>query len=209
MQTLPQDTESTNQQDAKPTNRQLFLIWTNIGLQSFGGGATTILLIQREFTQKHHWLTMDDFTHLWSLSLFAPGINLIAITILIGKKLGGITGIFCSLGGILVPSALITCLLAAGFQKIEHIPAVQAVFDGVVPATAGVMLLVGFNSAYPQLRTAFKESSLNLFLSIMLIAICATAMLFQIPVFIALTGTALLGILCFTRPLFKKKAETR
>lgn len=201
MQTLPQE--------SNPSKRQLFLIWTNIGLQSFGGGATTILLIQREFTEKHHWLTMEDFTHLWSLCLFAPGINLIAITILIGKRLGGIPGIFCSLGGMLFPSALITCLIAAGFQQIEHIHAVQATLRGVVPATAGVMLLVGYNSAYPQLKKAYKESILNLLLSILLIAICAIAILIQIPVFIALTGTALLGVLCFTRPLFKKKAEER
>ena len=201
MQTFPQE--------SNPSKRQLFLIWTNIGLQSFGGGATTILLIQREFTEKHHWLTMEDFTHLWSLCLFAPGINLIAITILIGKRLGGIPGIFCSLGGILFPSALITCLIAAGFQKIEHIHAVQAILQGVVPATAGVMLLVGYNSAYPQLQKAYKESILNVVLSILLIAICAIAILIQIPVFIALTGTALLGVLCFTRPLFKKKAEER
>jgi chromate transporter len=201
MQTLPQD--------SAPSSRQLFLIWTNIGLQSFGGGATTILLIQREFTEKRHWLTMEDFTHLWSLCLFAPGINLIAITILIGKKLGGIAGIFCSLFGLLFPSAIITCLLAAGFQKIEHIHAVQAIFQGVVPATAGVMLLVGFNSAYPQLFKAYKEGALNLTLSIILIAICTLAIMLQIPVFIALAGTALLGVICFTRPLFQKKAEKR
>jgi chromate transporter len=203
MQRLPQDSERA------PSSRQLFLIWTNIGLQSFGGGATTILLIQREFTEKRHWLTMEDFTHLWSLCLFAPGINLIAITILIGKRLGGISGIFCSLAGLLFPSALITCFIAAGFQKIEHIHAVQAVLQGVVPATAGIMLLVGFNFAYPQLKQAYRESIVNLLLSILLIALCTAAILLQTPVVIALTGTALLGVLCFTRPMIKKKAEKR
>src|ERR1700724_3996479 len=98
---------------------QLFRIWASIGLQSFGGGASTTFLIQRTFIEKHSWLTMEEFLHLWNLCLLTPGINLVALTVLIGKKLGGAWGIVASLAGMLVPSAAITCLLAAIFKQIE------------------------------------------------------------------------------------------
>jgi len=103
-------------QDPRPSKWQLFRIWASVGLQSFGGGASTTFLIQRAFIQKHRWLSMEEFMHLWNLCILTPGINLVALTVLIGKKLGGTWGIVVSLAGMLLPSAVITCLLAAIFK---------------------------------------------------------------------------------------------
>ncbi len=195
------------QQDHRPGAWRLFLIWAGIGLQSFGGGATTTLLIQREFVEKHHWLTMEEFAHYWNLCLFTPGINLVALTILIGKKLGGVPGIFSSLAGMLIPSATITCLIVAGFQQVEHNHITQAVLKGVIPATGGIMLLVGVNFARPQLTLAYKEGALDLVLTIITITISTLAIIvLQIPVFTVILSMSLLGVVLFTRPLFKKQA---
>ncbi len=193
----------------RPGLWRLFLVWASIGLQSFGGGASTILLIQREFVEKRSWLTMEEFAHYWNLCLFAPGINLIALTILLGKKLGGSAGIISSLAGMLLPSALITCLLTAGFQQVAHNHVMQAVLRGVIPATAGIMFLVGINFARPQLTLAYKEGMLNLTLCLALIVICVLAILvLQVQVFVILIAISLLSVVLFTRPLFgagKKK----
>src|SRR3989442_15706841 len=119
----------------RPGKWQLFRIWASIGLQSFGGGASTTLLIQRAFIEKYKWLSMEEFAHLWNLCILTPGINLVALTVLIGKKLAGTRGIAASLAGLLLPSAIITCLLTAGFKTVENQPAVQAILRGVIPAT--------------------------------------------------------------------------
>src|SRR5713226_4527037 len=132
-------------QDPKPSKWLLFRIWASVGLQSFGGGASTTFLIQRAFIEKHKWLSMEEFTYLWNLCILTPGINLVALTVLIGRKLGGAWGIAISLAGLLLPSAIITCLLTVGFKTIENLPALQAILRGVIPATAGIMLLVGIN----------------------------------------------------------------
>ncbi|GAC1449991.1 MAG: hypothetical protein NVS2B12_39900 [Ktedonobacteraceae bacterium] len=198
------------QQGPRPGAGRLFLIWAGIGLQSFGGGASTILLIQREFVDKRHWLTMEEFAHYWNLCLFAPGINLVALTILIGKKMGGTPGILSSLAGMLIPSATITCLIAAGFQLVEHNHITQAVLKGVIPSTGGIMLLVGINFARPQLVLAYKESKLNFVLASATIILGTLAIiLLNLPVFIVIIVLSLLGIVLFTRPLFgyKKASE--
>src|SRR5436305_1556777 len=119
--------------DPRPGTWKLFRIWAGVGLQSFGGGASTTFLIQRAFIEKHKWLSMEEFTHLWNLCILTPGINLVALTVLIGKKLGGTRGIIASLAGMLVPSAAITCLLAVIFKQIEQLAAVQAVLRSVIP----------------------------------------------------------------------------
>src|SRR5579863_4829174 len=181
-------------QDPRPGNWQLFRIWASIGLQSFGGGASTTLLIQRIFIEKHKWLSMEEFTHLWSLCLLTPGINLVALTILIGRKLGGARGIALSLAGLLLPSAAITCLLTAGFKAVENLPAVQAILRGVVPATGGIMLLVGLNFAQPLIRKGYKEGILYLLLSSILVLASALAViLLKLSVVVVILGAAFLG----------------
>jgi len=186
-------------QDPRPSKWRLFRIWTGIGLQSFGGGASTQFLIQRVFIEKHRWLSMEEYTHLWNLCILTPGINLVALTVLIGKKLGGTWGIVVSLVGMLLPSAAITCLLAAIFKQVEHLAAVQAILRGVIPATGGIMLLVGLNFALPLIRRGYKEGILYLFASSILIIACTFAViLLKLSVIIVVLAAALLGALFFS-----------
>ncbi|HET7641497.1 MAG TPA: chromate transporter [Ktedonobacteraceae bacterium] len=186
-------------QDPRPGKWRLFRIWASIGLQSFGGGASTTLLIQRAFIEKHAWLSMEEFAHLWNLCILTPGINLVALTVLIGKKLGGTWGIVVSLAGLLLPSATITCLLAALFIQIEHIAAVQAIFRGVVPATGGIMLVVGLNFALPLIRKGYKEGYIYLLVSSVLLIACALAVIFlKLSVIIVILAAASLGTLFFS-----------
>jgi chromate transporter len=182
-----------------PSTWLLFRIWASIGLQSFGGGASTTFLIQRAFIERYRWITMEDFQRLWNLCLLTPGINLIALTILLGKKLGGTWGIVASLAGMLVPSATITCLLAAIFLQIEHVAAVQAVLRGVVPATGGIMLLVGLNFALPLIRNGSKEGVRSLLAYGVLTLACVLAIIvLKLSVIIVVLGAVLLGILFFS-----------
>src|SRR5579875_2286138 len=188
-----------NQQEPQPGAWKLFRIWAAIGLQSFGGGASTTFLIQRTFIEQYRWLTMEEFLHFWNLCILTPGINLVAVTVLIGKKLGGIPGIVASLAGMLLPSAAITCLLTALFTQIEHIAAVQAILRGVVPATGGIMLLVGVNFARPLVKKCYKEGRFYLLASAVVMLACAVAVIFlQISVAIVIVAAVLLGALFFS-----------
>ncbi len=196
-------------QDPRPGKWLLFRIWAGIGLQSFGGGASTTFLIQRAFIEKHRWLSMEEFAYFWNLCVLTPGINLIAVTVLIGRKLGGAGGIAVSLAGMLLPSALITFLLTVGFKSVEHIAAVQAILRGVVPATGGIMLLVGLNFALPLIRRGYKEGIFYLVISGALIIVFALAViLLKLSVIVVILSAVVLGALIFARksaaPLLEK-----
>lgn len=185
----------------QPTLRQLFRIWAAIGLQSFGGGASTTFLIQQTFIEERGWLSMEEFLRLWNLCLLTPGINLIAVTTLIGKRLGGARGIAVSLAGLLLPSATITCLLTAGFQSVEHLPAVQAMLKGIVPATGGIMLVVALRFAVPLMKSGWNEGKIILLASIMMILVVAVALIaLKLSVVIVIVGAALLGSGLFRPP---------
>jgi len=185
-------------QPPRPTAWQLFRIWAAIGLQSFGGGASTTLLIQRTFIEQRRWLTIEEFTHLWGLCLLTPGINLIAVTALIGKKFGGTRGLVASLAGLLVPSAAITCLLAALFVRVEHAAVTQAVLRGVVPATAGIMALVAVNFAQPLVRGRASAGRFYLWACGGLVAGFALAVIvWNVSAIVVVLGAAVVGIVFF------------
>lgn len=182
-----------------PRVRTLFRIWAGIGLQSFGGGASTQLLIWREFVEKRPWIETDQMARFWSLCLFTPGINLVALTILIGRTLGGARGILVSLAGLLLPSAVITCLLTAGFRTVQHSTIIHAVVRGVIPATAGIMALVAYNFAQPIIQRGWKEGPLPLGVSGAVMLVCALALILAgLSVAVVVVGAALLGVLIFT-----------
>jgi chromate transporter len=189
-----------NSQHPRPGIWKLLGIWTSIGLQSFGGGASTTFLIYRTFVEQRGWLLPEEYNRFWNLCVMAPGINLVGLTILIGRKLGGARGVCASLVGLLVPSAAITCLLTAGFVSIQRFPATQAILQGVIPATAGIMLVVGIKYAQPILKELRAEGIWRLIIGLALILLATLAIiLFQVTIALVLVGTALLSILFFKK----------
>ncbi|GAC1432750.1 MAG: hypothetical protein NVS4B1_35870 [Ktedonobacteraceae bacterium] len=186
-------------QKHRPSLGLLLRLWMSIGLQSFGGGASTTFLIRHMFIEKYNWLTEEDMQRFWNLCVFTPGINLIALCVLIGRALGSTWGIVLSLAGFLIPSATITCLLTVGFTIVEGIPAIQAMLHGVVPATAGIMFLVGLGFARPLSIIVYKEGFVKSLLSIAIVIACFVAVVvLKVSVIFVVLGAALLGILFFT-----------
>lgn len=158
-----------------------------------------MLLIRREFVERRRWMDDEEMSRFWNLCLFTPGINLIALTVLIGRKLGGPWGVVASLAGMLLPSSLVTCLLAVGFALVQHSTTVHAVLRGVIPATAGIMGVVGLNFARPLVERGLREGLGSLSGSIAIMLLSALALIaFNLPVTIVLVSLALLGIAVFT-----------
>lgn len=193
-------TSPTETPETQPGAWILFRIWVGIGLQSFGGGAATTFLIQRVFIQQRRWLTIEEFTRLYNLCLLTPGITLVALTTLIGKKLGGTRGIVASLAGLLAPSATITCLLAALFTHLEQSSATKAVLRGVIPATAGVMALVLLNFARPLVRggrNAGPGLPRLLAKGAIVLAIALAVILANLSAIVVVIAAALVGVFFF------------
>jgi chromate transporter len=93
----------------------------------------------------------------------------------------------------------VTCLLAAGFEVVQHYPVVHAILRGVIPATAGIMGVVGVNFAQPLIRQARKEGWQSLSISSAIMLLSALALiLFKLSVITVLVGVALLGVVIFT-----------
>lgn len=129
----------------QPTTLKLFLIFSRIGLTSFGGGLSGWLL--REFVQDRHWMTEEEFLNGLSLAQALPGVNVSNMAIWIGYRLLGPFGAFAGLMGIIVPPALVIVLISIGFEAISRFPLTHVALDGAAAAAIGLSLVMGFTTA--------------------------------------------------------------
>jgi len=129
-----------------------------------------------EACQKHGWLDDEEFVRLWALVQIAPGINLVKFTLLIGRKLRGWPGLAAAGAGLLLPSALVTVLMTAGFTIVQSQPLVQAAMRGVLPAAIGLTLAMGVQMAQPLLTRAYPEGPPRLAVHLLILAAAALLM---------------------------------
>lgn len=140
-----------------------------MGIQSFGGGSATFYLVYQACLARR-WLDEDEFSRAWALAQISPGINLIKLTMLIGKRLRGWPGLVAAVAGLLVPSALATILMTAGFSAIRDQPRIQAAMRGIFPATIGLSLAMAIQMGWPVLTRARREGSIRLGAHILILA---------------------------------------
>jgi chromate transporter len=177
---------------------EILRVWLLIGGQSFGGGSSTMYLIRREHITKRNWLTEDDVNQFWALCQLTPGMSIVAVSILIGRKLKGWKGIMVALIGLLLPSTIITTILAAGFSALESWAPAQAMLKGVIPATAGLSLTVALQFAIPLLRKGWNEQIASFSFSLLVIGACATLSgIFKFPASFVLIGSGVVAALVF------------
>ena len=182
------------------TPRRFLLVWAAIGLQSFGGGSATLTLI-RQAVDRYGWITPEEFSRDWALVQIVPGINLIAFTILIGRKVGAWWGIALGLAGLLLPASAISVALTAAYEGVlrgSPGPArvLAAAMRGVTPAIVGLMVVMGSQVVIPFLKASRREGWSSLALSILILIGSALAVaLLRWPVVAMLIAGSAVGAL--------------
>jgi chromate transporter len=177
-----------------PSSPELFRIWLSLGLQSFGGGTATLALIRRAAVERHRWLTEAEFARFWSLVQLAPGINLVCLTILIGRRISGTKGIALALAGLLLPSAAVTVLLTAFYQHVQNAPLVRDALHGILPATVGLGLVTAWQIARPPLARSYGEGRRSFGVGLALLLGSAAALQWvHLPVLVILLGAGGVG----------------
>ena len=128
-----------------PTALQLFLIFSRIGLTSFGGGLSGWLL--RAFVEDRAWITEEEFLNGLSLSQALPGVNVSNMAIWIGYRLLGTSGALAGLGGIVLPPGVLIVLIAIAFEALSRFPVTRLALDGAAAAAVGLSFSMGLTAA--------------------------------------------------------------
>ena len=178
----------------------LFKLWLRIGAQSFGGGVATQFLINKIFVQQHAVLTDDEFTRLFAMCQIAPGINLFALTILIGNKLAGFTGIVVALAGLLLPSVSITLVMTAAYAQFKDSSLMRAAVRGITPAITALGVVMCWKLVRPILLAPAQERHFSQAIAIGLMGLCLILIaVFNLPTFVVYLISGVLGALAALR----------
>ncbi|MGX7109227.1 chromate transporter [Facklamia miroungae] len=104
---------------------QLFLTFLNIGLLSFGGGYAALPIIEDLVVHQEHWLTLEEFSHLITISQMTPGPIAINASTFIGTQIGGVGGAVAATIGCTLPSIIIVTFLAYLYHRYQKLSLMQ------------------------------------------------------------------------------------
>lgn len=159
----------------------LFLGFLKIGLSGFGG---VMPFARRMIVDERRWLSELEFLDVLSLSQFLPGPNIVNVSIIIGRRFGGVTGSIAACAGLMLMPLAIVLILATLYAQVARIEAVSGALAGVSASASGLILATALKLARPLRQNSWQ------------VGICVVAF-----VAIALLRVPLLWLLAVLCPL--------
>jgi len=120
---------------------QVFWVFTQIGLASFGGPAASIALMQRAIVDRRKWITQAEYLDFVAASHIIPGPIAVQLSLHLGYRRAGLPGAIIAVAGFVVPAAAITWAIAVFYQRTQGLPQLEATLWGVRPAVLAIILV--------------------------------------------------------------------
>lgn len=125
---------------------QLAFEFFKTGLFAVGGGLATLPFLY-DMSAETHWFTSQDILNLVAVSESTPGAIGINMATYVGYLTAGpLGGIWATLA-LAAPSVIIISLIAKALNKFKDSQIVQGVFQGLRPASIGLITSAGLGVA--------------------------------------------------------------
>ena len=148
------------------TLRQLAGIFFRVGSLAFGGGGATLAMLRQEFCVRRAVMTDEEFQLLFGLSRMVPGMNLLALTVLLGHRAHGLRGAVLSLVALTLPSFAIIILGCELLRSSQPGPYLAGALRGLAVGVAVLILQTTWEVCRASLRSG--SPSLNAGWSVLL-----------------------------------------
>ena len=133
-----------------PSTRSIITTFLGIGALAFGGGFTTIPLIQHQVVDLHSWLTVKQFMDGIALGQITPGPVFITATF-IGYHISAIFGALMATLAIFTPSLTAMILLADIHGRVQNLKIVKVIIKGFLSGFIGLLVAVTLQFAFKSL----------------------------------------------------------
>jgi chromate transporter len=159
--------------------------WFRISLQTFGGPAGQIAVMQRTLVDEHRWIGERRFLHALSYCMLLPGPEAQQLAIYIGWLLNGIAGGL--IAGVLFVLPGVLALLGLSWLYVAHgdTAVVGGLFVGLAPAVLAIVVQA-------VLRVGARALGHRYLVALAVAAFVALA-LFGLPFPVVLVGAAVVG----------------
>lgn len=110
---------------------EVFWVFAQIGVCTFGGGYAMLPLLQREVVEKRKWATEEELMDYYAIGQCTPGIIAINTSTFIGYKRKGLIGGIVATLGFVFPSIIIITFIAAFLQNFSSLKIVARALAGI------------------------------------------------------------------------------
>jgi len=135
----------------------LFVAFARTGILGYGGGPSSIPLVQIEVVKNYKWLSLEEFSDILAIGNALPGPIATKMAGYVGYKVAGLPGAFMALLGTIGPSLLIMLLLYRAMLTFKDLPLVQGMIRGVRPVVI-VLLALLIIDLWPSAMSSWKPA---------------------------------------------------
>ena len=125
---------------------RLYFEFAKTGLFAVGGGLATIPFL-REMGERTGWFTDTDITTMLAVAESTPGPMGINMATYVGFQTAGPLGSILATLGLITPPICIIIFVAGFLQKFRQSKAVNAVFQGLRPASTALIVSASLSVA--------------------------------------------------------------
>lgn len=119
---------------------RLFIAFVRVGLLGYGGGPSSIPLVQIEAVRNYAWCTKDEFVDILAMGNALPGPIATKMAGYIGYKVAGVPGVVSAELGLIGPSLVAMVLLFIGLEHFKNSPYVGGMIKAVKPVVIILLL---------------------------------------------------------------------
>ena len=128
----------------------LYLEFFQVGLFAVGGGLATLPFLffmaddNFTFVQQTGWLSAEQIGNFLAIAQCAPGAIGVNLATQTGFLYGGIPGSIAAAAGLISPAIIVIFIVAKILQAFKDNKTVVAIFSGLRPAAAGLLIAAGW-----------------------------------------------------------------
>lgn len=115
------------------------------GLLGYGGGPSSIPLVENEAVNNFGWLTREEFGEILAMGNALPGPIATKMAGYIGYKVAGVMGAVAAVAATVVPTILIMVLLVVPLLKYKDVPFIKGMISGVKPVIFVMLAMLAFD----------------------------------------------------------------
>ncbi|GBF11855.1 chromate transporter [Tepidibacillus infernus] len=123
---------------------QIFLALFIPGILGYGGGPSSIPLIENEVVGRYGWFTVSEFSEILALGNALPGPIATKMAGYIGYSQGGILGAIIAELAVVAPSLVLMILLLKLLLKYKDSPRVKRMSQYVRPTIAVLLGVIAY-----------------------------------------------------------------
>lgn len=170
---------------------ELFWLFAQIGVCTFGGGYAMLPLLQRELVEKRGWVEEEELMDYYAIGQCTPGIIAINTATFIGYKRKKLAGGIAATLGFVFPSIIIITLIAAFMRNFASLKVVSRAFSGIRICVCALI-----TDAVLKLykKAVVDKLSVGIFLTVLLLSLFT-----KVPSALIVLASGIFGYLTFKK----------